>query len=230
MVERNLEKERADLKAIRISLGPPSTEERSYFVKNIIPKMHFAPEEFNEAIERLSEFKSTIEKHNINFSRPALCSKFIYVEMNGYFMDLIKEALNDKDMAGVRFRYDFLEGIERATAIILVGDNELSEVGESNRLQSLSSQENSDYALSEKAGAYIWSKTRARNYSNILIKDPSGFLLMDFGAEETQADLDSGLYGPLCREYVLGGAQLARDLYKEVYKIAAPLYPEKQQK
>lgn len=81
-----------------------------------------------------------------------------------------------------------------------------------------------DLSIAQETEEYLKMRSSGAKSLEHLRDDPSGFMLMD--ASVGMVNVDSFQ----AREYVTAGAELARDLYKILYEIAAPLYPEKPSK
>lgn len=240
MIERDFSgktQEIVFLNGIRGHVGNPSREEVILFMEKIFPPMR---REYFEKIanhrdiaqKSLSEFRSAGE-HALgkNLSRTALCCNFALSISDG-FEDIAKQELVKGKLAEFRFWFDLSMGMSLALGDVGDGEDELSDSGDELRLNFIArlsdlGKQNNKWSASEQADFYLKMKRRGEKYLRMFIKDSSGFSIVDSRVEEIRKSVSEDVRS-LCPEYVLAGAEFARDLYKMIYGIAAPLYSEQQ--
>lgn len=235
MVEDGFEKEsreRINLRIRRDEAGNPSQEQIDYVMQEVVPLVRSGfidgIGEPRRVFDDLSKFKLDEQKNGTSLSRPLLCAYTLFLyEVCDKFIGLARRADSENDIEQFRFFFDFGRGSELVLHSIFGAEEGLSDRGEESRLEATSlASKMLDISTGEAAEGYLRMK-RDETYSlGLLRQDPSGFLLLDSVVEKVKADSDFHI-GLHTKEYVLAGAEVARDLYKKIYEIAAPLYPEK---
>lgn len=234
MVERREVFEEAILLFERKKAGIPLPWEIKRVMREVFPLVQLDLMEYYrrsaEVLEHLGEEKNLLrENTGENLSRPSLCATFLLSEISNQYMNVAKDAYEKRNTEKFRFFFDFAAGSNRVGGSILVAEHELSYRGEKERLRVESRGSILGMPASEIAEIYLGRKREADNFSKLLLEDPLGFLLVDRVVKEVEADPD--LYkASQAKEYVLAGVHASRDLYKKLYRIAAPLYPEKPSK
>ena len=82
-----------------------------------------------------------------------------------------------------------------------------------------------DLSVAKEVEEFLELKDSAKEGSQSLKKDPTGLSLVNSWVERFRSGDERVVANYHSKEYVLAGAELARDLYEKFYQIAAPLYP-----
>lgn len=232
--ERKADEELSLLKR-RERAGIPSEEHISYVVQQNVPSVRsdiiarFRGEPNITLLKQLLErYKLGVQKNvGVNLSKPFLCATFLSRSLGDHLTSEARNAFNENDMGKFRFFYDFLTGLKQSLDRPVRAEAELSDVGEEGRLKVVSYEgDRLKIPVEEQAEQYLNMREKDAESLKLLCKDDSGFLLMNDFAERVKTG-SWHISAYQAKEYVLAGAELARDLYKELYEIAAPLYPQK---
>jgi len=237
MAEYDAEKdydERSKLAIRRNEAGNSSQEEIDYVMQKAFPLLRSdfidGLGEPRRAFEYLSKYKLDEQKNGTSLSRPLLCAIFLLNNLSDKFMDTARHADSENNIEQFRFFYDFGIGSQLVLHSIFQAEEGLSDRGEDTRVSFLSHvSKKLSKTTGEMVEEYLRMKRDETDSLGLLREDPSGFLLLDSLVEKVKADSDLRI-GLHTKKYVLAGAETSRDLYKKIYEIAAPLYPEKQSK
>lgn len=209
---------------IRQALGKPPEEEVSSVLTDFAPNFAhrsepLTPEETQNNLGNLKLLKAKLEKKGLASSRAALCAVYISPIQDQFLTEAINWA--SKDMSLVRFYWDYAFGFDAVTAQIKeAADEEYSNTDEAATALSRKPR----VSTGEEAGDYLSMRVEIIENARLLKKDPTA--LIDHIINKLRQSVKSiGTY--MSVEYVIAGAELARDLYKQAYEIAAPLYPDK---
>lgn len=186
--------------------------------------------EESEILKYFRQCKSGMEKNvRKRMSRPLLCATILNRHLTDWSIDEARVADSKGNKEKFIFLFDFAIGSQLVLTSIIRAEDELSDRGEDQRLQ-VSSYMNKtpNKPTSKMTKEYLYMKREDDGLLRLLLKDPSGFLLVDSLVK--RAETDTALLDFCVKEYLLAGAETAGDLYKKFYKIAAPLYLEKPSK
>lgn len=219
----------------RRDVGEPSREQIDFIKKNFIPMVRSrfigGLGERSRILDDLSQYRLDAQRiMGRSLSRPLLCASFSLDDVGEQCMDAARGADSENDIEKFRFFFDFAIGSRLVLKSISQAENELHDSGEDMRLK-VASYTGSvlNRSTSEVAEKYLFMRKESADFLDFLRRDPSGFLLLSSLVEKVEAGSDLRIKH-CTKEYVLGGAEISRDLYKELYGIAAPLYPQGQSK
>ncbi len=237
--ERRLD-ELGKLLKLRVAAGKPPSDEIDFVMREIVPpetsnilSKHVGNRE--KAFKALSGYQSVFQenKNLPRVSKPHLCASFlitnVYEVLYEVCWDMSKELSDSNKVRLFRFLYDFETGIGFSLSRIVDAEEEIAGKAEDGSTRRIS-------AIGEKYGVpmgvqietYLGQRSADKESAGFLTKDPSGFSLMDDSVERAKTGLSSDIDPSQATEYIVAGAEVSRDLYKELYGIAAPLYPEQQ--
>lgn len=226
---------RAGLKADskRAQIGRPLPREIILTLNTILPsvKKNLSEKLSGDGVrEQLMEFKLNVEKNlGIGLSRSSLCANFIYSRAESLLWNreeaVNKQIFEQEDEESFRFFYDFLEGLGLVLGPLVAVENQ--DICEKVTIAQLSCiSEAFDISVSDEVDCYLSIKDSDRFVSELLGKDHSGFLAVDILTGKIKADREN-LFS--AKEYILAGAETARDLYKKLHRIIELLYPDRKQ-
>jgi hypothetical protein len=225
-----------DLVIARMDSGKPSSEEVSYYLKEelgILKNILEQKLKKDDIIEELSDFKRAEEKKlSTSVSRVVFCIGFVATIIQNNTNDKMLQSLDVGNLGDFRFLHDIEKGAALTLSSIFDAEVEQSGKGEESRLDSIaevSSEFNLD--MGDETELYLALKRNAINDAGYLARDLSGFSLADELVERLKTGTTTALiYDFESIKYISAGAELARDLYKQLYQISAPLYPQEQKK
>lgn len=225
------EREPIQLVRIREEVGKPTQEEVDLVLNEFVGRFvrrdnPLSPEEKDKTLEQLRLAKLELERKGFSSTRVALSSGYIFL-LKSHFLKEAETMLNDNAVQLFRFYYDYSLGFGA-----LVGQiDESANKGHSSVDENISTyifQRNVAFGLqrptSEDADEYLHTSSRVLRNAESLKSDPTGFLLADEISRTIGQDKDFERSN-VSVDYVIAGAEHARDLYKETYEIAGALYP-----
>lgn len=231
MTERNFEGKLSrlvDLKRIRKLVGVPSSKE----IEDM--QRYFHPRVKSMCQKVITEGKDIIlasySQNRANFSIPGFCAT-VLKQVRDQLLGKAEENINEGKAGNFRYIFDFAFGFGLPANRVLAAEGELSGIGEETRLRILAHQsENYDTPITEEADTYLFMKKFDGEALRLLIKDKSGLELIDNLINKIKSNSSAEDMGGMSKEYVLTGAELARDLYRQLYEIVESPRANQQQK
>lgn len=225
------------LPGIREALGKPSKEEISFVLNSEFVKKHIgvfarghlfldpslAPEGTKKVLNNLRLINELFKQRGFVSSRAAACALYVLL-VRKYFLTEAENGLNENSPRFFRFYYDFAVGFGAVVGKIGDAANK-----DHDRMDSHIAENVTDIfgqaSTGEEAEKYLRTKADVAKNAELLKEDPTGFLLADHIVANIRQGGDFAKSN-VSVEYAVAGAELARDLYRETHRIAAPLYPQ----
>ena len=240
MAEESLEhrlNEMSRVRKLREKAGKPSQMEINSVMQKVFPVLRpkmvetYAGDK-EKAFKELSEYKLANEQRlNCPLSRPELCASFLLVNFGDAYGKTAEHAFDQGNISLFRFFFDFSLGIKLTSACIMSAQDEAAGAMDDIDSKVVShTGKTFDLSAGTEADYYLYMKREEARSLRFLHNDPSGFSLMDDSVIRIEAESFPGIISSQPKEYILAGAEITRDLYKQLYEITAPLYPPKQQK
>lgn len=169
------------------------------------------------------QFQEQAGKLIENFSRPHICGSAIVEITDLFLMSSLQMAITSPIMFALNF--DVLIGLGKIGASVLE-----AEEGIRGTADDLLSQKISRFETEDEDLTFIYRKEIVKSCATLLIKDPTGFLLVDETVRGIKGKKDSPLKDhavffkrlPVDQNFAIAGAELGAELYKKLY----PFCPE----
>lgn len=181
--------------------------------------------------EELSVFKDYLQaQEGVTPSRLFLCADYVRVAIFEKYIKFADTFLQEGDIPSFRFFFDTGFGISNVCGRLMAG--ELGVGGEADEFITRYISEESEVIdpkdpIGSAVEEYVTVTGDVSKTSRFLREDPTGFSALDTFIAELKKG--SGIQESVqAEEYILAGAELARDIYKELYEIAYSLYPQSQ--
>lgn len=213
----------------------PSVEEL-LGIKNRFPLM-FSEKDFLDSLEKgkgllqneLRKYREEMEKQTgKKLSRPALCADHLLV-LSANVSHLALACREEENIPGFIAFHDISIGISNIASSLLSAEEEIAEDSDRNiigAIDEVADWMSTPMSTGERAERYLTIKRRDQNLMPLLIKDPSGFLLV----ESVVGQLKEKFNQPkspeptfLIPEFVIAGAELATKTYKTLYPLTEEL-------
>jgi hypothetical protein len=226
------------LEKFRAHVGAPTEKESGQFLQKIIPELQIPPEMLNlndkELLVSLRRMKLKDELDDVENSLPKLCGKFVSKVVSEPVLDVAIMSYRKVDPVNFRFYFDFFKGINNIACSVMMGEDERTKgLGEKEALATIASLEEEDGYQTPEADSmenYRLLRELGQKCLSSLIKDPTGFSLVDERVRELRIETRAGMLGEQYSKYMMAGANFARNLYKRLYKLGESLYPQNPQK
>lgn len=224
------------LKAIRKSVGEPSSEEIGK-MRGEFPKVKSVCE--NAIAISKDIILTSFSQNRTNFSIPGFCATVLVKQIRDRLLvkaeEIINEIdINEKNVEDFRYIFDLAFGFGLPLNRVLAAEGELSDGGEESRLRILAYQsENYGIPVTEEVDTYLFMKKFDSDALKLLIKDKSGLELIDDLINKIKSNSsveDMGITDGMSKEYVIAGAELARDIYRQLCQMIDPSVPPEQKK
>lgn len=219
------------LMALRQAMGRPPTSEVDRFLR-YVPELRrdafrVVRDNKDAILQEFQRLRSDGLDHGITQSKPYLCAVFTRTIAGGP-LKRAEECLKERQIPGFRFFYDVYNGMSNTSATIAAAEDELR--GGSDQailayLDNTRSAFNAELSITEDAETYANFSVIVSDLAKNLQSDPTGFSLVDYYISML-AEFQKGSSSKTSPKYELVGAELARDLYKELYGMAGELYPQ----
>lgn len=217
--------------AMRERAGNPSSFEITTCLSTIATRLredttHRIVSNKGAILEYLAETKQHAEQSGHGLSRPMLTVNFLNDAMLPLCMSLAKRSLLEGSMPAFRFAVDFAVGIAGILGRVKVSEFDIAGDADNIAVRLLSEKTRAlkqNKSISDETDQYLALRSEMNKVGKQLIEDPTGFRLVD--SHVVKLESDARIDTRQAREYVLAGAKLARDLYKELYQMTKDLYP-----
>jgi hypothetical protein len=207
-----------ELAKTRRLVGNPSAPEIEAFLYTF-PRLKSACKDaitMNEdaILEGFSRYKA-------NISIPRFCASLLSMHVGNGFLETAEGHFVGDRIELFRSFHDLGVGSNLVLGGILAAENELSNLGEESRIFECQI-EDYNFSATQEVEAYLLMKKLDREALGLLLKDKTGKLLIDDLVNKIRLGSlfqDMHQKGSVTKEYVVAGAELAGDLYKQVYGI-----------
>lgn len=157
----------------------------------------------------------------------ALASWFLYAVISGQFVQRIKQATAQGDLPTFRFAFDYTIGLNGVFGEVIQAHGVLEGDPTGNeRLRQFFTEADAIYGMKQVDTNLEVAGQRAAEAGRLLAEDPTGFLVVDRYVDLLKTKPSDYVDRSQSKGYVIAGAELGRDLYKEIYPLAVELYPE----
>lgn len=187
-----------------------------------------------DTLSRLSDTKNSLDGERHSPTKPLLCAAAVE-DLSRYYRRFSTDCLSKGDKPSFRFYYDISSGIQAITTVIFNSQDYIA--GEYDRhvqrRMSMTFNETDrlgvPISIGQQTEMYLNLINSVKNWAELLMKDPTGFLLVDSAVVWVEEGRKRLVTDNQAKEYVVSGAKLGRDAYKLFYEIAGDLYPSSPQ-
>lgn len=205
-----------DICAERDRVGPPTTEEASYHITEIVPEIRGGLlENMQGKWWNLGDFTKSLSPTEIPIpTARTLCVRYIQMTSGLYLHEWAEKELEQDHVPAFRFLFDFTLGLTILEEIAFA-DLEIEGKAEEELVRQMSDQETFPFRMSpgDQASYFLNLRSRARKFAGFLEEDPTGIKIL----EASQADqLAGNNWSIQSQRYLLAGSETAILYYREL--------------
>ncbi len=176
-----------------------------------------------EILRKAAAIKEAMQGAGINLSRPLLCKTLIEQTVTEGFDEQMQNFFKQKKTPLFRLFYDVTVGMQGVLSPIEAAEEEIRGNFDNMVSEMLPLETKQSVPLSVEK--YLSIRKGFEKISGLLKIDTTGFSLVDAYVESIKRQEMPLVKDFQSREYVVLGAEFARDLYKTTYQAIASLYP-----
>ncbi|GEM_PF-3478397 len=211
------EREIIDGLMIRRAIGSPSAAEM-----NLMLSVGNAENDVDvhQAVQEILRQREKMEREGTLNSNLRLVARYILVMEGESSLLLADELLNKGNVRAFRFFFDMGFGITITLGKLISTEDELYRDWDEEQAKIDSMLESVGVSVSDRVNATLINKQFDKKRLEILKKDPTGFLVLDEIMNEFKPGGED-LPNSICEQYVLFGANIARNQYRAIYPEVA---------